>query len=565
MIKSLYLTFLVTFQIGISLAQTPGFEWVHAHGGADEDAGRAITSDQQNNVYTTGFFTGTVDFDPGTGVTNLTSALNGVFIQKLNAAGNLVWAKSFPQSSAVVTSIAVDPSNNIILGGYFYGTINFTTTNGTNTISSPSDADAFVVKMNSDGDFVWARSFGNPNKEDFVNGIQTDDQGNIYSTGHFYGLTDFDPGTGTANMTSAGATMDIFVQKLTAAGDYVWAKKIGGGGFDEGVSVAVKGTNVLLTGWFQMSVDMDPSAGSNVINTVGYSDIYLVSLSTDGNFNWAESFGSVYTDKGFRVALDNTGQIYLTGIFDAAIDLDPGTATNVFTADNGTNFFILKLTETGDFSWARTFIGTDYKACRSIAVHPNNGIVAVGEFMGTTDFDCGTGVNNLTAVEQADAFIVYLDQNGNYMWAGSFGNTGISYNDLAYDVTVDSQGNIYTIGRFVETVDFDCGSGTAEQTSAGWDDMYVQKINSNVLAVNENDLSGFKLYPNPSDRFINISAENLNDCHIAICNSLGMIVLEKDVSDMEAQLDIQSLSAGSYVVQLTNESGSSHQTFVKID
>lgn len=562
--KHLNLVFILTFQATISLAQTPGFEWVHTHGSTNSDQGRAVVTDNQNNVYLAGTYSGTVDFDPGTGVNNLTAAAENGFIQKLDANGNLVWAKSFPNGMSTPTSVSVDPSGNIILAGYYSGNVPFQTVNGNDTILSPASGfNAFVVKMNPNGDFIWARGFGGDNTDDVINSVQTDDQGNIYSTGHFSGTGDFDPGPGTVMMSSAGGNMDIFVHKLSASGDFVWVKKIGGGGFDDALSLDVYGNTVMLTGWFQNNVDFDPGVGSTVLIAQN-TDIYLLSLTTDGNFNWVKSFSSAMADKGMKVLFDHNGAIYLTGIFDNDIDLDPGPATNTFTADNGTNFFLLKLTAVGDFNWARTFTGTNYNACRSIALHPNNGIVATGEFTGTTDFDCGTGVNNLTAYNEADIFIVYLDQNGTYRWAGSFGNTGV-YNDLARDVTIDAIGNIYTTGWFLETVDFDCGPGAAVVSSSGSEDIFLHKLNSNVLSLDEHSLNDFKLYPNPSNGFVSISVENMNNCHAVIYSSLGTIVLEKELSVTDNQLDIQKLAPGSYTIELANESGSQYQVLVKTD
>jgi hypothetical protein len=563
--KQLNLAFFFTLQATISLAQTPGFEWVHAHGSTNSDQGRAVITDNQHNVYLTGTYNGTVDFDPGTGVTNLTSFVENGFIQKLDANGNLVWVKSFPDGMSTPTSINLDPSGNIILGGYFAGNVPFQTVNGNDTLLSPdSGTNAFVVKMNPSGDFIWVRGFGGSNNDDYNNGVQTDDQGNIYSTGHFSGLSDFDPGPGTELMNSAGGNMDIFVHKLSASGDFVWVKKIGGGGFDDALSVAVRGNTILITGWFQNTVDFDPSPGSSVLNSQGSSDIYLVCLSTDGHFNWAKAFGSVYTDQGMKVVFDNNGDIYLAGVFDNDIDLDPGPATNTFTPGMGTSSFILKLTAAGNFSWAKAFTGTAYNICRSISLHPNNGVVITGEFKGTNDFDPGSGIYNLTSNNEADIFIVYLEANGTYRWAGSFGNAGF-YNDLARDITIDGLGNIYTTGWFVETVDFDCGPGAAVISSSGSNDIFIHKLNSNVLSADENSLIDFNIYPNPSSRFVSISAESLNNCRAVIYNSLGTIVLEKELSDTDNQLDIQKLSPGSYVVQLTNEYGSKYQNFLKTD
>lgn len=564
MIKSLYLTFLLIVQIGISLAQTPGFEWVYTYGGPNIDRGRAVATDNQNNVYVSGTYTDTIDFDPGPGVTNQYTPFENAFIQKLDANGNLAWVKTFPDGSATVSSITVDPSNDIILAGYFYGGFLLPTLSGTDTLYAPNSGTfLFVIKMNAAGDFIWGRAFGGGGGLDEINDVQTDDLGNIYTTGHFYGASDFDPGTGSEILSSAAGSMDIFIHKLSASGNFVWAKKIGSGATDDGVSLDVYGTTMMLTGWFQLNVDFDPASGSNIILSAQDTDMYLLSFSTNGNFNWVKSFGSAAPDKGAEVRFDTNGQLYLTGSFGATMDLDPGTATYTATANEGTNFFILKLSETYDFIWAKTFTGTDYKFSRSMALCPNNGVVLTGEFKGMTDFDCGPGANNLYAMGESDMFIIYLDQNGNYRWAGSFGNSLNQNTDVAQDITVDSQGNIYTVGWYATTVDFDCGPGVAIPPFSGYSDIFIQKLNSNVLTVNENNLTNLKLYPNPSNQYLSISGEGLSNCRVTICNSLGMIVMEKELSGSDAQLDIQSLSAGSYVVNVSGEYGSQYQTFIK--
>ncbi|WP_341902267.1 T9SS type A sorting domain-containing protein [Fluviicola taffensis] len=568
--KSLHILFLLTFQIGTTIAQTPEFEWVHTHGSTLDDMGGAITTDAQNNVYISGYFTGDVDFDPGAGITTLSSGSSSIgFIQKMNANGDLVWAKPFPQGGySSIGSIVTDQSGNLILAGFFSGNLTFSTSNGTQTIESIGYQDAFIAKMDGSGNFVWVKSFGYVNQDDAISKIQLDEVGNIYSTGYFYGTCDFDPGPGTANLSSAGGSMDIFVQKLTAAGDYIWAKKIGAGGFDMGLALDVKGSTIALTGWFQNNVDFDPSPTTySIINTQGYGDIYLLSLTTDGDFNWVKSFGSSMGDKGIDVAIANNGQIYLTGTFDAVIDLDPGTGTSLFTPVNSSAFFVLQLTDSGDLNWAKAFTGANWQGSNALALHPTNGVVIAAGFSGTCDFDPGNGVSNLTAVGGGDAALVYLDQNGNYIWAGSYGNNDPNtlLGDGVPDISIDNLGNFYATGFFYDTVDFDCGTGIAEAVTAGSYDIYILKLNSSTLSVSENALNDFKLYPNPANEQLSISVTGLNNCHVTICNSLGTIVLEKDISDAETQLDIRSLSAGSYVVQLTNELDSSYQTFVKIN
>ena len=560
--KALHLIILSAFQIGTSAAQTPGFEWVHTHGASLEDYGNVLVTDDLNNVYACGSFQDTVDFDPGPGVTNLSASGMTGFIQKLDANGNFLWVRTLPQSTQ---SIVTDAANNLIISGTFWGTSTYSTLSGNVTLSSPTNSDNFILKMNPSGDIIWIKSFGASNQNDYLSHTQVDDSGNIYSTGGFYSACDFDPGAGTSNLYSTASSLDIFVQKLTAAGDFVWAKKIGGGLNDMGTALAVRENTLFLTGWFEGDVDFDPSAATTIMNNQGDHDIYLLSLSTDGNFNWAKSFGSALGDLGNDIAITGSGEIYLTGSFKAAIDTDPGTATNLFTADDGADFFVSKLSETGNLIWARKFTGTGYKVAGSLTTLPNNGVVFTGNFDGVVDFDCGPGVNNLVSNGEADIFTVYLDQNGNYIWAGSYGNTGTGMSDASIDICADTQGNVYTIGNFFETVDFDCGTGIAERTTAGFYDVFIQKLNSNVLLVNENSLRDFKIYPNPASEKLSISVQNTDHYRAIVYDSFGRIVLQKELSGTDNQLDIQRLSPGSYVVKLTGKNGSQRQTLVKID
>lgn len=561
--KHLNLLFIFLLQAGISFSQTPGFEWVHTHGGANLDLAITTATDSQNNVYTAGYFTGTVDFDPGPGVTNLSGGVRAVFIQKLNPAGDLVWAKTF-QGIAAFTSMAIDPSDNIIIGGYFYVSVSIPVLTGTGNFSSPDEQDALLIKMNPGGDFIWAKSFGNAAAEDNINGVYTDDLGNVYSIGHFGGLCDFDPGAGTANLNSENNSQDIFVQKLSPTGDYIWAEKVGGTGFDEGNSIAVHGNTILLTGWFVGNVDFDPSSGTHIVpsnSANNNTDIYLLSLTTDGTFNWVKSFTG---NRGQKVLMNHNSDIYLTGIFNnESMDLDPGPATHIVNAVNS-DFFIVKLTAAGDFSWGRTFEGNNRKFATSMTIHPNNGVVTVGEFKGTVDFNCGPGVNNLTAINAEDLFIIYLDSDGNHVWSGAFGNTG-DLKDVARDVSVDNLGNIYTVGGFMETVDFNCGPGVTARTTSGDGDMFIQKLNSNLLSVNDKILNEFNLYPNPSGETVFISTEQFYNGSISIYNALGAKVLESQFSGTEIQLNIQSLSPGSYTIELGDDSESARKMLVKME
>ena len=262
---------------------TGNFLWAKSFGGSDNDRGYSITVDASENVYTTGNFEDTVDFDPGAGTTNLSSIDNlDVFVQKMDASGNFLWAKSFGGSdNDRGYSITVDSSGNVYTTGMFQGTVDFDPGAGITSDTSNGSNDIFVQKMDASGNFLWAKSFGGTGS-DYGTSITVDGSGNVYTTGTLQGSVDFDPGAGTYNLSSNG-DFDVFVQKMDASGNFLWAKSFGGADNDRGSSITVDGSvNVYTTGILQGSVDFDPGAGTYNLNSNGSYDVFVQKMSQDG-------------------------------------------------------------------------------------------------------------------------------------------------------------------------------------------------------------------------------------------------------------------------------------------
>jgi hypothetical protein len=150
---------------------------------------------------------------------------------------------------------------------------------------------------------------------DRSNSVTTDDQNNIITTGFFNGTVDFDPGVGVLNLTSAGLG-DIFIQKLTPNGEFIWSVRIGGTGNDAGqsVSTSING-DIIVTGFFTGTVDFDPGPGVSNLTSAGNTDIFVCRLTSTGNFISAFRMGSAGLDQGLSVISDSVGNIYVTGLF----------------------------------------------------------------------------------------------------------------------------------------------------------------------------------------------------------------------------------------------------------
>jgi len=466
------------FLLNYSVLTAQDFDLAKAMGGTSSDEGYSITTDASGNVYTTGYFQGTADFDPSSGTTNLTSAGNkDIFIQKLDASGNLLWAKAIGGTSYDYgISITTDASGNVYTTGFFAKTADFDPSSGTTTLTSAGSYDIFIQKLDASGNFVRAKAMGGTSYDEGYS-ITTDSSGNVYTTGYFQGTADFDPSAGTTNLTSAGSN-DIFIQKLDASGNFVWAKAMGGTSFDFGRSISTDAYgNVYTTGTFLGTAVFDPSAtGTTNLTSAGSVDIFIQKLDASGNLLWAKAMGGTSDDFCVSITTDASGNVYTTGYFEETADFDPSAGTTNLTSAGEYDIFIQKLDASGNLLWAKAMGGTSYDEGWSITTDASGNVYTTGSFQGTADFDPSSGTTNLTSAGGYDIFIQKLDASGNLVWAKTMGGTS---HDFGYSITTDASGNVYTTGYFRGTADFDPSTtGTTNLTSAGSGDIFIQKLDA---------------------------------------------------------------------------------------
>jgi len=269
--------------------------WAKFIGSSEAPVGGDLATDAGGSVFVTGTFNGLVDFDPNSG-TKLVSSGLGVysgFVLKLTSAGNFGWISPFVGQSQTVGGVTtygssssnrlvLDGSGNVIVGGFYNGKVDFDP--GRGTTSLPTGGGMFITKLNSAGGFVWARALEDRSAQrtfSFIQGLAVDSAGSVYATGSLAGSVDFDPGSGTRNLTSAGGT-DAFVVKLTSTGNFGWAESFGGAGDEVGWGIAVhpSGTVHLAGSYASLAVDFDPDLTGtfNLTNPGTYRNIFLVKL-----------------------------------------------------------------------------------------------------------------------------------------------------------------------------------------------------------------------------------------------------------------------------------------------
>ena len=483
--KKFYVATLFLILSQLTIAQNYGLEWVKQMGGISDDLGSSITTDDNGNVYSTGKFDGTVDFDPGPTTLNLTSVgSKDIFIQKLDTAGNLLWVKQIGGTSFDFgKSITTDVSDNVYTTGRFYGTVDFDPGVGIFNLTSSGDFDIFILKLDAAGNLLWIKQMGGTSNDEGYS-IITDAGGNVYTTGWFKGTADFDPGAVITNLTSAGEE-DIFILKLSPAGNLLWVKQMGGTYYDKGFSITTDAiSNVYTTGYFYGTVDFDPGAGTANLTSANYQDIFIQKLDSSGNFLWAKKMGSTLDDEGNSITTDPSGNVYTTGYFYGTVDFDPGVGITNLTSTEKSDIFIQKLDGSGNLLWAKKIGGSSYDEGRSITTDAVGNVYTTGSFGSIVDFNPGAGNTNLTSAGASDIFIQKLDGAGNFLWAKKMGGTSVDY---GHSITTDADGNVYTTGFFGDTADFDPGAGTANLTSVGKSDIFIQKLDAagNLLWVKQ--------------------------------------------------------------------------------
>lgn len=345
--------------------------WVRRMGGDSMygESGGELAVDSTGAAYVVGSFYGSADF----GATTLTSVgESDRFVAKLDAGGNVLWAKQWDSDAAsrgmdvdgagnvyVLSSrvgdayeirkfssggsavwsktivnrsnltsaeLAVSSAGTVYVAGSFDGTVDFDPSSKTKYVSSGSARSGFVLKLDTNGSFGWVSPFigktvGSTRSASGAQSIALDTAGNIIVGGTFNGTVDFNPAGGTNYLTTENGG---FVTKLNSSGSLVWAKALTGNAatFVYGLDVDSSGA-IYATGIYNGSVDLDPGAGAYSRTTVGLSDIFVMKLTSAGNFVWAETFGSAVGETSWAIAVDGSGDIHFAGSYRESFDADP--------------------------------------------------------------------------------------------------------------------------------------------------------------------------------------------------------------------------------------------------
>ena len=280
------------FKLFTTFAQErPVLEWAESFAGNESpNSGNSIAVDSKGNVYSTGVFRSDADFDPGSISYQLYSkSVQDLYISKLDTKGRFLWAKQIGfENGAEGKFIKVDPFGDVVVTGIFQGTTDFDPEKRFSNRPLAGPSDVFILKLSSDGDFIWAKSFGGPKSDEETSfSLDFDSKGNIYSTGRFSQSADFDPGITDFYLTATGP-YSAYVSKLNVNGDFIWAKNLNGANATgQSIVVGEKGDVYVCGNFGQGTVDFDPGSKGYILSA-GLGNGFLLKLTNDGNFVWAK-------------------------------------------------------------------------------------------------------------------------------------------------------------------------------------------------------------------------------------------------------------------------------------
>ena len=418
--------------------------------------GNYFTSDLEmtstGEIVVAGYFSGTIDCDPGPGVVSYTSAgMNNPILMKFDTNGNLLWSKHIAcTSNSYRPGVYVNPSNNdVVIHGFFTSALQPDQTNPGLTYTSAGGWDGFAVQFSATGAYLNGFHINGPGT-DIVNDVIADNSGNLLLIGGFAGTVDFDPSPATAALTAT--LLDGFIAKYNSLGQFVETVHSQGTGYNSFTKIKKLNSNSwVVTGSLDDgTVDLDPGAGTSTFNNTDIKAIFFAEL--DASFNFIAGGG---LSGGDNIIVDlfqaGNGKVYINGHFKYTVDFDPSGAVDNLTSSNGASTYdeftlLLNSDLTYDASLLSNTLSTNPSDWGSISFRrKNERVIKSGAFYNTTDFDPSPAVDNQSPIGPIDYYTSLLSLCTTPVYSSISETACASY-------TAPSGQTVTTSGSFNDTI-----------------------------------------------------------------------------------------------------------------
>lgn len=421
-----------------------------------------------NSIFVCGAQSTPVDLDPGVQTTTVTGTN---YIRRISNTQQLLWAKAF-SGYLSINRLILDNNKSIYLVGNYNNTIDVDPGPGVINVAnagSVNTTDGFIIKLDSNGVYQWHQKIGGTGN-DVANDIAYDSLTNcVFITGYFNGTFDFDPSATAYNLTATAA--DMYVWRLNATtGAFFTAWSNSGASDQYGNTIVVDGSsNVIVSGQYYGTPDMDPLATTFTLATASGGDGFVAKFNQIGTLQWAKYFGgATYSTSAFRSTLIPNGDLIIGGNF---TDLDIFYNGNFALSNNsllGTvnDIFYMRIDPSnGNLNNAYVIGGTNQDLLTDLSIDASNNLYISGTALGS----CNTnpvGTNNISfSSTYAGCFFTKMLGINVFDYTRTFGG-GLSSPQIS-NLVVNDSNEILLSGTFSWTGNLDPSPGVTQNFYAG--------------------------------------------------------------------------------------------------
>lgn len=555
------------------------------------DVGKRIIADAAGNIYVSGIFSRTVDFDPGPAIVNVTAkGGQDVFLCKFDPAGNFRWVTTIGGIQAdEISDMILDPRGFIYVGGGFQGTVDFDPGPLTDNRTAKGYEDMYLCKFDTSGKYGSVHTFGSnhPFIGERATGLACDPSGNIYMAGYFLDTVSLTI-DGTVRSLVSNGSVDILLLKMDSEGKYLWVKHIGGAVAESVTSLDcdVHG-NTYMAGNFTGAVNFNPGAVPEIHTSIGYTDAFLLKSGPDGSLGWVRTFAGPLDKMINSVKVANSGNIYIAGYFNDTAYFDQQRLV-YRVSTGGLDIFLAGMDADGRLSWVKSLAGTptpfsnDY--CNSMALDPQENIYATGTFQGTLNLTPELP-DNVVSKGNTDIFLLKIARNSEPLPLTDLKFTGECtpesairlnwqftapvHQDSRFEIEYSTDGKHFSplhAGKVITKGSLPADHTYTDRRPAGTHPKYYrlkitndreQYFNSEVLKVRPcEEWPAISVYPNPVDQTLFFSGPY--PLTITITTVDGRLI--RRLYQQRERMETGFLAPGIYLLRLEDEATGLRQT-----
>lgn len=566
-LKHLFLPIIGTFLLIAPLfAQLP-YDWGNTMGSSGREELTDLALDPDGNIYITGIFEGSMDVSNGAGTMLTSNGWRDGLIAKYHADGSHAWSLGFGNAAwDRGWAIAVDTTGSVYGGGVFSNKVDFDPSeDSTFLISNPAGVwpDGYLVKYDTDGNLLWAnhlltarnRAASQTATLFAIHDMEVDHEGNLLIGGAFWDTVWLSPST---MLVSDGPLRDMFLAKYDPDGNLIWGQQMGGAADQEirGIDTDTEG-NIFVGGYYFGTSDFDPSANEDSRTSMGGADIFVAKYNSSGDLVWVHGSGSadgqlVSPESVNDVAVDDFGNVLITGVMYGGIDFDPSAAVDTLPLSSPGDIFTAKYNNQGALIGAFSLDGNGTQIGKQLAVMGNGSFYLGGEYSSSSvDLDPSADSSIVFGLSHYDLFVALYDSN--FVFLEGRAHRGLQEERMH---GLAAHGNQIVLGGlFSGSTLLDPQSGDL-RFSKGDTDIFFARYGENTTALQPELFSGvFKAFPNPASDRLSIQAQWAlpQDATLSILNLQGQHLHSQHISnttELDIHLPVAHLARGIYLLEL---------------